>query len=119
DRFVTLAGTSLRRPDRVLQILASLRPMAGVGPVGLEEVRDVLRERLVMLDWDPPAKRYGSVFIGTPHQARGRSFRVVFVPGLAERVVPQRPHEDPLLLDDRRRSLGRDLMGQDDRKNAE
>ena len=110
---------SLRRPDRVLETLASLRPMADVGPVGLEEVRDVLRDRLVMLDWEPPARRYGSVFVGTPHQARGRTFKVVFVPGLAERVVPQRPHEDPLLLDDRRRALGSELVGQDDRKNAE
>ncbi len=32
-------------------------------------------------------------------QARGRSFRVVFVPGLAERMFPQKPREDPLLLD--------------------
>ena len=114
-----LAERALRRPARVLETLASLRPMADVGPVGVEEVRDVLRDRLVMLDWDPPARRYGSVFIGTPHQARGRTFKVVFVPGLAERVVPQRPHEDPLLLDDRRRELGRSLVEQDDRKNAE
>src|SRR5438046_717886 len=47
----------------------------------------------------------GGAGVGAPHQARGRSFRVVFVPGLAERVVPQRPREDPLLLDERRRSL--------------
>jgi hypothetical protein len=114
-----LAERALRRPRRVLETLASLRPMAEVGPVGVEEVRDVLRDRLVMLDWDPPARRYGCVFIGTPHQARGRTFKVVFVPGLAERVVPQRPHEDPLLLDDRRRDLGRSLVEQDDRKNAE
>jgi ATP-dependent helicase/DNAse subunit B len=39
------------------------------------------------------------VFVGTPDQARGRSFRVVFVPGLAERMFPQKPREDPLLLD--------------------
>ena len=52
DRFVELAGRALRRPDRVLDVLASLRPMASVGPVTLEEVRDVLRDRLVMLDWN-------------------------------------------------------------------
>src|SRR6185369_12518349 len=74
---------------------------------------------LVTLDWDPPARRYGRVFVGTPHQARGRSFRVVFVPGLAERVVPQRPREDPLLLDDRRRAIEADLVVQDDRSSAE
>ncbi len=99
-------------------MLASLRPMAEVGPVSIEEVRDVLRERLIMLDWEPPARRYGRVFVGTPHQARGRAFRIVFVPGLAERVVPQRPHEDPLLLDGRRQPLG-GLADQGARKNAE
>ncbi len=114
-----LAERALRRPDRVLETLASLRPMADVGPVALEEVRDVLRGRLVMLDWEPPARRYGRVFVGTPHQARGRTFKVVFVPGLAERVVPQRPHEDPLLLDDRRREASPALARQDARKNAE
>jgi len=119
DRFVALAGRAIRRPERVLKTMESLRPMAAVGPVGLEEVRDVLRDRLVMLDWEPASRRYGRVFIGTPHQARGRTFAVVFVPGLAERVVPQRPHEDPLLLDDRRRALGASLVAQDDRKNAE
>jgi CRISPR/Cas system-associated exonuclease Cas4 (RecB family) len=118
DRAVTLAGRALRRPDRVLETLASLRPMAEVGPVSIEEVRDVLRDRLVMLDWETKGRRYGRVFVGTPHQARGRSFKVVFVPGLAERVVPQRPHEDPLLLDERRASIG-GLVDQGDRKNAE
>ena len=118
-RFTALAQRALRRPTRVLETLAALRPMSDIGPVGLEEVRDVLRDRLIMLDWDPPARRYGRVFIGTPHQARGRSFKVVFVPGLAERIVPQRPHEDPLLLDECRRSISDTLARQDDRKNAE
>ena len=25
------------------------------------------------LDWEPPARRYGRLFVGTPHQARGRT----------------------------------------------
>jgi ATP-dependent helicase/nuclease subunit B len=119
DRLVELAGRSLRRPDRVLDVLASLRPMASVGPVTLEEAHDVLRDRLVTLDWPPLLRRYGRVFVGTPHQARGRTFRVVFVPGLAERVVPQRPHEDPLLLDERRQQIDATLVEQDDRRDAE
>jgi len=41
----------------------------------------------------------------------------VFVPGLAERVVPQRPREDPLLLDAARDGLG--LVRQDERAMAE
>ena len=118
-RFSDLAARSLRNPTRVLRLLADLRPMAEVGPVGLDEARDVLHDRLVTLDWDPPARRHGLLFVGTPHQARGRSFRVVFVPGLAERLVPQRPHEDPLLLDEGRRSLDASLLEQDERSRAE
>jgi CRISPR/Cas system-associated exonuclease Cas4 (RecB family) len=118
-RFSDLASRSLRYPARVLRLLADLRPMAGVGPVGLDEARDVLHDRLVTLDWDPPARRHGLLFVGTPHQARGRTFRVVFVPGLAERLVPQRPHEDPLLLDEGRRSLDASLLEQDERSRAE
>jgi len=119
DRFGALASRALKYPVRVLQVLADLRPMAEVGPVGLEEARDVLRDRLIMLEWDPPTRRYGRVFIGTPHQARGRSFRVVFVPGLAERVVPQRPREDPLLVDERRERIDAELANQKVRGHAE
>jgi CRISPR/Cas system-associated exonuclease Cas4 (RecB family) len=119
ERFSALATRGLRRPGRVLQTLADLRPMSGVGPVTLEEARDVLHDRLVTLDWEPPARRYGQLFVGTPHQARGRCFRVVFVPGLAERVVPQRPREDPLLLDEGRRAIDPALIGQDERSQAE
>ena len=79
----------------------------------------VLHDRLASLDWKPPARRYGRLFVGTPHQARGRRFRIVFVPGLAERVVPQRPREDPLLLDECRTALAGDLMRQDERASAE
>src|SRR5262249_31645888 len=109
----------LRRPERVLRILADLRPMADVGPVSIENARDVLHDRLIALDRDPPPQRYGRVFVGTPHQARGRAFRVVFVPGLAERVVPQRPREDPLLLDDARTELDSALVTLNERATAE
>lgn len=119
DRFTRLATRALIRPTRVLQTLADLRPMAAIGPVTLEEANDVLRDRLVTLDWEPPARRYGRLFVGTALQARGRRFRVVFVPGLAERVVPQRPREDPLLLDERRKPLDAGLVGQEERGTAE
>ena len=61
----------------------------------------MLAERLAFLTDEPPAHRYGRVFVATLDDARGRSFEVVFVPGLAERIFPQRPREDPLLLDAR------------------
>ena len=105
DRLEALAPMVLRRPDRVLATLGELRPMAGVGPVSLTEVRDVLAERLTDLQAEPPARRYGRVFVGGPEHMRGRVFDVVFVPGLAERMFPQKPRQDPILLDDVRRRL--------------
>lgn len=112
DAFETLAPMVLRQPERVLTVLAELRPMAAVGPVTLDEVRDVLAERLSTLGYDPPLRRYGRVFVGTPEQARGRRFAVVFVPGLAERIFPQKLREDPMLLDHFRGRLGSGLPTQ-------
>ncbi len=94
-----LASMALRVPDHVLRTLAEMRPMSAVGPVGIDEVRIVLAPRLASLESEPPPHRGGSVFVGTPASARGRSFEIVFVPGLAERMFPERPTEDPMLLD--------------------
>lgn len=105
DRLEALAPMVLDEPDRVLAVLGDLRPMAQVGPAPLADVRDVLHERLTELREDPPADRFGRVFVGGPEQARGRRFAVVFVPGLAERVFPQKQRPDPLLLDDLRAAL--------------
>jgi ATP-dependent helicase/nuclease subunit B len=119
DRFERLVPRVLRMPAYVLRVLADLRPMAEVGPVDLDEARRVLTDRLLTLDADPPARRFGRIFVGTPDHARGRAFRVVFVPGLAERMFPQKPREDPLLLDDRRAQLSGSLQTQDDRLESE
>jgi CRISPR/Cas system-associated exonuclease Cas4 (RecB family) len=119
DLLERIAPRVLRTPAYVLRVLADLRPMANVGPIDLDEVRRVLTERLLMLETEPPSRRFGRVLVGTPLQARGRSFRVVFVPGLAERLFPQKPREDPLLLDDRRRDLDRSLPLQHQRLAAE
>ena len=119
QRLEGFAPRVLRRPAHVLRVLADLRPMAAVGPIALTEVCDVLADRLRSLEIEPPAYRYGRVFIASPHQARGRAFRVVFVPGLAERLFPQKLREDPLLLDDLRRQVGCDLPVQDDRAELE
>ncbi len=120
DRFTGLAPMVLRQPDRVLRVLAELRPMADIGPVSLDEARDVVADRLLRLETEPPRYRYGCVFVGSPHQARGRAFGVVFVPGLAERMFPQKPHEDPMLLDEEMRApLRAGLVQQEDRAKAE
>jgi ATP-dependent helicase/nuclease subunit B len=117
--FEALAPRALRTPAYVRRVLADLRPMADVGPIDLDEARRVLTERLLTLESEPPSRRFGRVFVATPQQARGRSFRIVFVPGLAERLFPQKPREDPLLLDELRTRLHGALPAQRDRLGAE
>ncbi|MBI3050060.1 MAG: PD-(D/E)XK nuclease family protein [Acidobacteria bacterium] len=119
DAFTRLVPRVLRTPAQVLRVLADLRPMADIGPIDLDEARRVLSERLLTLETEPPARRFGRVFVGTPQQARGRSFRVVFVPGLAERMFPQKPLEDPLLLDELRTAADRSLRTQPHRLAGE
>ena len=120
DRFSDLAPRVLRQPERVLRVVAELRPMSEIGPVSLEEAREVIADRLLALEVDPPRHRYGRVFVGSPQQARGRTFRVVFVAGLAERMFPQKPHEDPMLLDKEMRvPLHADLAVQETRGRME
>src|SRR6185295_15846573 len=118
-RFEQLAPRVHRVPGHVLRVLADLRPMAAVGPVGLDEVRGVLSERLRLVEADPPARRYGRIFVGSPSHARGRTFRVVFVPGVAERVFPQKPRQDPLLPDAIRARLDARLETKADRSARE
>jgi hypothetical protein len=102
DALKRLAPRVISQPARVLRVLQELAPLSAIGPVRLREVRDVLTPRLSTLTHEPPRRRHGRVFVGTPHASRGRSFQVVFVPGLAERMFPQRIREDALLPDDRR-----------------
>jgi CRISPR/Cas system-associated exonuclease Cas4 (RecB family) len=101
-RLSELAQMALARPESVLSVLSELEPMSEVGPVELAEVATVLSERLRYLRREPPRHRYGRIFIGTLEEARGRSFEVVFVPGLAEGLFPRKTLEDPLLLDESR-----------------
>ena len=110
-----LARVALRRPDGVLAVLAEFEPMGDVGPAGIEEVAEVLSDRLRFLRRDPPRRRYGSVFVGSIDEARGREFGVVFLPGLAEGLFPVRALEDPLLLDQFRRATDASLLLRDDR----
>ena len=105
DRLSELAQMALRHPQSVLAVLSELTPMSEVGPATLEEVYDVLSEKMGSLRSDPPRRRYGHVFIGSIDEARGRAFDTVFLPGLAEGLFPRRALEDPLLLDEHRIKL--------------
>jgi ATP-dependent helicase/nuclease subunit B len=117
DRLGALATRALRRPERVLSALAELQPMADVGPIELGEVRIVLEGRLGEVVVPPSERRFGKVFVASTEQARGLAFDVVFVPGLAEKLFPQKVIEDPILPDRVRKGLG--LPTNADRSAAE
>jgi ATP-dependent helicase/nuclease subunit B len=119
DCLSKLAMRAIRHPERVLSVLGELRPMARVGPVDVTEVRLVLENRLSQLVVRPSGRRYGKVYVATIEEARGLAFDVVFIPGLAEKIFPQKVVEDPLLLDDARKALGADLPTNDDRTAEE
>ncbi|MFY9554029.1 MAG: PD-(D/E)XK nuclease family protein [Blastocatellia bacterium] len=115
-----LAHAALRNPQGVLETVAELDPMSPIGPVDLYEVQLVLAPRLRELLVAPPRRRYGAVFIGSTDAARGMSFDVVFVPGLAEKLFPRKLIEDPILLDEQRRNIdGADLTTQPARRDYE
>ena len=120
DRLTRLAAAALREPQSVIATLTELAPMSPVGPVELFEVQQVLAPRLRDLPIRPPRRRYGHVFIGSTESARGMSFDVVFVPGLAEKLFPRKVVEDPILLDAQRQKLeGTVLTSQRDRVAGE
>jgi len=101
-----LAVSALREPSGVLRVLAELEPLGPVGPVNLLSVQHVLTPRLRELSVAPQSRPNGAVFVAPVEMARGLSFEVVFVPGLAEKLFPQRILQDPLLPDDARNALG-------------
>jgi ATP-dependent helicase/nuclease subunit B len=114
-----LAGAAIRDREPVLAVLADLEPMAPVGPVGLDEVRMVLARRLDNLETVRTARGYAMVYVGSPGRARGMSFEVVIVPGLAERVFPRKFTEDPLLPDAMRARVAPAMPRNEDRVEAE
>ena len=105
-----LARRALKNPEPVLSVLAEFEPMSEVGPATLEEVAEVLGERLGFLRRDPPDRRYGRVLVCSIDESRGQEFRIVFLPGLAEGLFPQKALEDPLLLDAFRTQANANLL---------
>jgi RecB family exonuclease len=114
-----LTMLAVRDSGPVLAALAELEPMASVGPLGLDEVRTVLSERLGRLEARPSRRRYGAVFVAPPAYARGMEFDLVIIPGLAERMFPKKLTEDPILSDAIRRQVSADLKTQSTRSDAE
>ena len=100
-------------------MLSELEPMAKVAKISIAEVRLVLEPRLSQLRVPETGRRYGKVFVATTDEARGLAFDVVFVPGLAEKIFPQKVVEDPLLLDEVRQKLSPELATNEDRTQKE
>jgi ATP-dependent helicase/nuclease subunit B len=119
DTLEKLTVMAVRRPEFVLAVLTELRPMSNLGPVNLDEVREVLTHRLTFLRTDSPERRYGKVLVVTAAELAGLSFDVVFLPGLAEDIFPKKAFEDPLLLDEARRLIGPWLATQNTRTGRE
>lgn len=109
DHLGGLATRALKSPQRVLAVLHELAPMAPIGPLELPEVRAVLTQRLSEVTEPPEGRRQGHVLIAPVDGARGLSFSAVFIPGLAERVFPQKIREDPLMPDSTRVKVSADL----------
>lgn len=105
DALETLAQRTLDKPARVLEELAALRPLSASGPVTLEHVMRVLGPTLRELRKPAAPSSAGRVFCGEVEHARGLSFDVVCVLGLAEKVFPAVVREDPLLLDGAREAV--------------
>ncbi len=114
EKLNELADSSLRSPTSVLSVLEELEPMTEVGPVETNEVYGVLEDRLRFLQVEPEGRRYGSVFVCSIEEVRGRQFPFIFLPGLAEGVFPRRSLENPLLLDRYRIELNAGLLLKDD-----
>jgi ATP-dependent helicase/nuclease subunit B len=114
-----LTALAVRDPAPVAAALAELEPMAPVGPVTLDEVRQVLAERLGRLEAPAPRRRYGAVMVAPAQDLRGLDFDVVMVPGLTERVFPKKLTEDAILPDAARVRLGHGLELQHNRAAAE
>jgi CRISPR/Cas system-associated exonuclease Cas4 (RecB family) len=91
-----LAESTLREPERVTELLEELEPMSDIGPVGLGEVLMVLGPQLNSLAAAPRDSRFGKVWVSGIAEARGMSFRRVFLPGVNEGLFPRPPAEDLL-----------------------
>jgi len=118
SRLKALTGAAIRHPAGVMAVLAELEPLGPVGPVDLTMVQHVLAPRLRDLTSLPERRPQGATFVAPVEMARGLEFDVVFVPGLAEKLFPQRILQDPLLPDEARRTVGDGTLATQDTRVA-
>jgi len=94
-----LAALALDKPGEVQSLLAELSPLDHA-ELGRRELVRLLAPHLHSLIVPSEGNGAGKLQVLPVEEARGRSFERVFVVGLAEKLMPPRLREDPLLPDD-------------------
>ena len=91
----------------------TVRALAGLEPfqtrVTLAEFATACRQALEQQHEPTLAYQAGGIFVGDVMSARGLSWPLVIILGLVEKTFPRVIREDPLLLDDERAAISRDL----------
>lgn len=121
DATLRLLDRWVRRGDAVrTRLERALRPLAvhAPGPTRGEFVARV-QELLASQTYREGELGEARVFVGNVAAAAGLRFRLVFIPGLAERRFPATVRPDPLLLDDERRTLSASLLTTEDKQERE
>lgn len=119
EKLRPIIASAVRHPERLLTLLDELGALDVPHALELARLKAALTPFLLEYAAVPDERPEGRVFVGPIDAGRGRAFSVVFVPGLAERMFPQRVLEDPLLLDAARKRLAPQLETQRERAERE
>jgi hypothetical protein len=114
DAWIERPALTRERLERVLGPLGQYAP-----PPSRDQFLARVRELLATQTYREGSLADGRVFVGSIAAARGLRFRLVFVPGLVERVFPGVVRPDPLLLDEEREALSPDLRTTRDAQEAD
>ena len=92
--------------DEIARTIDSLGELdTFTGPVTFESYRRILLSRLSRMGRSTGRLMGEGVNVLSLGEARGLSFDHVFIPGLAERIFPTAPRQDPLFPDRERREI--------------
>jgi ATP-dependent helicase/nuclease subunit B len=119
DVLASLARAALAEPEIVVSAMDELRGASASLEADLATVLDLLDPALRWLERPRLARRHGRVLVTTPDGLRGRSMRVVLVPGLVERSFPAPVRDDPFLSDVDRAAVSPSLARRIDRSARE
>ena len=121
DATLALLDAWIERPTLTRERLERvLRPLAQYAPApSRDEFLARIRELLATQRYREGQLGDGRVFVGSIDAVLGLRFRIVFVPGLVERAFPGLVRPDPLLLDDEREALSKDLRTTRDGQESE